>query len=1265
MRFYISYPSIVTEEINEIIKVLKNSGHEVWKDTYIPRLSDRDKIIQSKIEWCEVFIFVISEQTVDSADCLEDLKCAYDKHRPILPLVFDKLITDELLQLLPPRTQWLVYDGDPTNMLKEINSACEYIDWGTNENLSEQSPSEFLTDSSSPIKQEQPWQLGMQVRFPVDLESSPHFRDFRLGQILEIENLAETCVIEFIEDQVKQYAISLRLIQRCFILPNTIALHIPTKKYVQILVTKQDSIPNNAYIEYYILIDDNVLSVPELELQVVANRQDVNPIQQLSNYEFQHFVWRYYRDRFVKSYQELKNATSGLEELVGNRVLLLEHQADVIAQVLGDETCRYILADEVGLGKTIEAIVVLKGLLERYDSFKTLIVTPAPLFRQWYNELNDKFWLTMTTWQQLTQFGTKFDAPGLIISTEQLETNDGLWKFIQLQEWGLVIVDEAHRVSQYPELYQRLMTTSEKAKRVLLLSATPILYRSHELLDLLRLMHPQRYQVLSEFDFDQIIANQKRIIDTTNYLADNLKPEYFDNNEFVKLLSELRQSIPNDSYFEEQLSIVVKQTQSADEGLAVAKNLISYISENYRIENRLKRNRRVSLEIDLLPERDLDIQYAYAPSENEKDCIAEVFVYVQNILANPTPANLEFCELMVFATFSSPEALLHLINIRQSSGSHPQHPFSIYWLCAGSPREEEERFRNLAQAFPFITDESQLLKSIIFYAEKWKESSQVIYSKFPSRSMSSFDHRLSQVVKAIEDIFKKDANAKVVLFSSWTQTIKVIYDLLRRCFGRGTIAQFHIGIENDDLQQEVDRFQNEDTCRVMLCDELGGEGRNFQIATAIIHIDLPWVPARIEQRIGRVDRLGREGVVISIVPFAKSYFEEDLFELYQDGFSLFTQSMSGLEIVLESTQNQILEAFQKDPFNGLKLLKPMLKEDFKKLRKEIDRERIFEENAINHIQREEFKRISKEYADGNNLRESFSEWAKLVGLEHQYNNVTQVITFEPKKFNLKSMQNAKIFKVPDMQDALYRSGRTRNLIIKGTFNRRIAVLREDIVFFAPNSDKWTNFIMTNALESDKGRCSAVEIQMKSLEKVWHGFEFFFSVQVNPRPLFEAGFPPIHLHKVRSYLTISSYSLFISTDGQLLKASHPTVKAIHARETHANQKHLGKRGSTNMTNFIEEYPSEEWEIICGRVTQQAWQMMKSEFEFFDEALEAKENLLKQIHINETVNKWLSQYGISIENQTENHYKIIDALCLGVQHPLIRLESISFWKVVPHD
>lgn len=147
-KFFISYSHSVRNEVRNLVGLLIDSGHEVWWDQLIPVSADWWAAILDHIEWCDVFIFVASEKSVVSAACLAEIKYASDRQRPIIPLMLDAPETLTLPTMLV-REQWLIYNGDPTQMLAQINNACENIDWKQHRDIKVRRPPEPLTDGKS------------------------------------------------------------------------------------------------------------------------------------------------------------------------------------------------------------------------------------------------------------------------------------------------------------------------------------------------------------------------------------------------------------------------------------------------------------------------------------------------------------------------------------------------------------------------------------------------------------------------------------------------------------------------------------------------------------------------------------------------------------------------------------------------------------------------------------------------------------------------------------------------------------------------------------------------------------------------------------------------------------------------------------------------------------------------------------------------------------------------------------------------------------
>jgi len=153
MRFFISYSRSVKQETGKVVDLLRAAGHEVWWDGDIPEIADWWATILDKIEWCQVFIFVVSEKSVQSPYCLKELSYATDRNRPILPFVID----DHTRYTIPPevtpmRNQWFVYDGNPARMLDRIIQACSQIVWDKYPDLRAPRPIEPNTGSGSLVK---------------------------------------------------------------------------------------------------------------------------------------------------------------------------------------------------------------------------------------------------------------------------------------------------------------------------------------------------------------------------------------------------------------------------------------------------------------------------------------------------------------------------------------------------------------------------------------------------------------------------------------------------------------------------------------------------------------------------------------------------------------------------------------------------------------------------------------------------------------------------------------------------------------------------------------------------------------------------------------------------------------------------------------------------------------------------------------------------------------------------------------------------------
>ena len=218
-------------------------------------------------------------------------------------------------------------------------------------------------------------------------------------------------------------------------------------------------------------------------------------------------------------------------------------------------------------------------------------------------------------------------------------------------------------------------------------------------------------------------------------------------------------------------------------------------------------------------------------------------------------------------------------------------------------------------------------------------------------------------------------------------------------------------MSQDELELNAYKFQNDDQCKIMLCDYSGGEGRNFQIADYVIHIDLPWDANVIEQRIGRLDRLERNPdrpIVYSVVPYSKNTFEEALFTFWNEGVNIFGESLSGLEIVMPDINKEIIAAISFDFENGLFNAIPKMKEKTLNVKKTLKKEQQYDVAALiyNPMYVELAKTINYFNANESELfADTMLGWASYAGFKG-HNCGKNQISFSANSFSPASAYKA-------------------------------------------------------------------------------------------------------------------------------------------------------------------------------------------------------------------------------------------------------------------
>lgn len=764
---------------------------------------------------------------------------------------------------------------------------------------------------------------GMFVRCPIDREHPHDPRIFATGKVLSINDFNETAHIkfsdpfdqkkyfEYIPDEVKEAPLA--ALDHCHLFKGSLVKWgRRTSRVVEYKGNDSD------FYEYYLqdTVTKEYRCVNEVDLVTSFISGSANPIQQLKKYEFQNPCWYLGRQIVKDTMNVLDNSILGFKELAGCKIYLKAFQLNTIMQCLQSERCRYMLADEVGLGKTIEACSVLKIYLSNNAEKQVLITVPRALIAQWRTELLFKFGLLEGN-----------DENGNSIKLIPVES---LSKEECVVDWDFVIVDEVHNYLDRKGRYGFIHAISRHSENIILLSATPIQQRQEEYLDLLRLILPDKYDDMPIEKFSELVGKQNRIsrltyslLDEVDSFKNELLPEIEAENPhededvqdelevIEENLNDLADEIDDTKLFELVSSI---DTSKEDFGIYDIQVIVSYICDNFQLERNIIRGRRAVLGV--YPKNE-DGEFAERAVHELTYEISEEKNYYEN------EAYRQLKEWIL-----AQEGSLEDSSVKDIIQPLIEAFFSSPWAY-------KARLTELGDKYAIPAD-------VIKTASRWLEEEETAVDNLAD-VMDDIESHPSRLVNLINHIDQELFGEKIVIFTDQIETFNAYYKVFKDVFG-DEVTGFAESINRDKAEVNIYRFQSDPNCKMLICDKSGGEGRNLQIADYVIHLDLPWNINTIEQRIGRLDRMGRnvKKPVTSVVIHSVDSYEEQLFKFWNDGLNVFCQSLSGLEIIMNDINNKIKESIKTDFEFGLYRLIPELIKEAEKMRETVQREQIFD-----------------------------------------------------------------------------------------------------------------------------------------------------------------------------------------------------------------------------------------------------------------------------------------------------------------------------------
>lgn len=997
---------------------------------------------------------------------------------------------------------------------------------------------------------------GCYYRCPIAVEEGDrdHPRFYVLAQLVEYNEIADAIKVEmhdllgsrqYYGDLFQHNVFFTQAVTRCEACPGGVV----EGHWGRGTIVSRTSEPHSEDKPYWYWIKlPNGKHVKECETELKFDYSQMNfaPDKQLRTYEFQHPTWFINHLKVSKNLHLVNNATYGFRVLAGCRAFLLPHQISTVARCFETMPVRYMLADEVGLGKTVEACSILKILASEKKDLGVLIIVPGALASQWKNELHYKYSLDASV--------ASLRAKICLLPMEDIINSH----LTLSMPWDLVIVDETHRLLTNDAWYNQVQNLSRRVTHILLLSATPIQDRNEEYRRLLALLNPEQYENMSAERFAWMVKRQKRIQKSTNLLLGYLE-RY---NEYAEIILDDLNSIV-ETLEDAALEKMVKEIDlnSEGHGLIKVKQALAYICENYRIERRVIRNRRQLISekmarrtLRAIPYSPLSLNENY----NEIGAIQNTLAYLADNGKDDEDYVTNTAIPLLSALFSSPwafEEALHKLKIDDS----------ILLDSAVTWRHQAENEHSLVNVA--LDEDPDLIKG---------------------RLMTAMDY-----IDQETDILNNE-NCKLVAFTAHNATLVQFLYLFNLRYARTGICAVAFGkhMNRNELEDSIYAFQNNPKCRMIICDETGGEGRNFQNAAQIIHLDMPWNANALEQRIGRLDRLGRNpGMdVLSVVFYAASSVEEQLFHIWKDGMKLFEQSLSGLEIITGELNELIVDALLDDYYAGLTNAFDDIIDQAKEMQESVEDEQDFDLGAALYRPLSQgVDNVLSIYAseDDNLFATAMMGWGEQAGLSPEETTDSGLIEFIESAFSVNAARQS-LFIPPEWNRYSNSSILRREGRLLGSFDRKIAAIREDILFFAPGDPVYDS-IISNAVGCSRGRCTGVET---TGAYNYDGLIFIYNIMPEVDELLENGMTLQALAQYRMYLPLKQIIVAIPLNGKSKEIPEKEVIKTLLALRPSNAYHLGRRSGGKMAispleRFISQIPPSTWEPLIDKASATAY------------------------------------------------------------------------------
>ncbi|MEW5799667.1 MAG: helicase-related protein [Bacteroidota bacterium] len=614
-------------------------------------------------------------------------------------------------------------------------------------------------------------------------------------------------------------------------------------------------------------------------------------------------------------------------QLSNSRTHLLPHQILLTRDLVSSKHRRYLIADEVGLGKTIEVGMILRELQTRGEAERILIITPAGLTKNWQQELRDSFRLhfeilgidfidrSVASWEMHNR---------VIASIDALKRTPRLERLLSGPRWDVVVIDEAHHLSrlrygakiQTTQNFRLAESLRSHTRDLLFLSATPHQGNTFQFWSLIQLLDDSLFDSEESMMEHRGLLNRVMIRRTKREVTDRHGKPIFMRRQ---VHTQSFQQAARERMFYEKLTEYLREGYSAA-GLGQSKTTseqraIGFVMTTFqKIMSSSLRAIRQALRrrlLVLLIRHQLEL-------ENRR---------------RRNPANTQLAGEIVRLQDEMRQVASEILGIQNSASKQPD----IDAFIAQTRQRVSKKFSFLEETTEWALDADEEADEGVFASGDIPDEINKVRGLLGIIPEGT-DRKFDTLRRAIDDIRRQSPNERFVIFTQYRETLEFLKEELGKVYGPGKVAAIKGG-PLDEKIEAVERFWEDGGAQFLVSTSAGGEGINLQVGHILFNYDLPWNPMALEQRIGRIHRYGQTDTVQVYNLVAEDTVEEKIYQLLESKLEEIARQIGKIDPVTheprEDFRTEILGFLGSSP-NYLELYKrALVDKDYARTEREI------------------------------------------------------------------------------------------------------------------------------------------------------------------------------------------------------------------------------------------------------------------------------------------------------------------------------------------